>query len=61
MANLLRTTRENWDHGRWAKIERVTFRLSTRFVCLRCRVMTERMEGSIEKLCDEVETVNEFF
>ena len=34
--------------------------LATRFVCSRCREIMEGMVDSIEKLCNEVETVNGF-
>ena len=30
------------------------------FVCLKCKGIMEGMVDSIEKLCDEVETVNQF-
>ena len=47
----------------WAdvqKVMRVTTRLATLFVCLRCRLEMERTVDSIEKLRDEVKTVNGF-
>ena len=49
-----------WVHGRCAKIKRVTARLAMRFVCLRCRRITKGIVDSIEKLCNEVKTVNGF-
>ena len=61
MANsALGTKCGNWSHGRSANTKRVTTRLATRFVCSRCREMREGMVDLIEKLCDEVETVNGF-
>ena len=57
MANSVLCTKcENWVHGKCAKIKRATARLATGFVCLKCRGTTD----SIEKLCNEVETVNGF-
>ena len=38
--------------------QRATVRLATHFVGLRCTGIMEEMVDSIEKLCDEVETVN---
>ena len=61
MANLVLYTKcGNWVNGRCAKIKRVTARLATRFVCQRCRGIMEVTVDLIEKLCDEVETVNGF-
>ena len=61
MANLVLCTKcGNWAHGECAKIKRVTARLSMRFVCSKCHGIMEGTMDSIEKLCDEVETVNEF-
>ena len=39
---------------------RVTARLAMRFVCSKNRGIMEGIVDSIEKLCDEVETVNGF-
>ena len=50
----------NWVHGRCAKIKRVTARLPMHFVCSRCRGIIKGTLDPIEKLCDEVETVNGF-
>ena len=59
MANsVLYTKCGNWVHGKCAKIKRVTDRLAMRFVCLKCKGIMEETVDSIEKLCDEVETVN---
>ena len=52
--------RGNWVHGRCAKIKRATARLAMRFVCSTCRRIIHGTVDSIEKLCDEVETVNGF-
>ena len=61
MANsVLCTTCENWVHGRCAKIKRVTAELAMHFVCSKCQAIMEEIVDSIEKLCDEVETVNGF-
>ena len=38
----------NWFHSRCAKIEKVTARLSTRFVCSRCRGIMDGTVDSIE-------------
>ena len=62
MANsVLYTKCGNWVHGTGAKIKSVTARLAMHFVYSKCKGTTEGMVGSIEKLCDEVETVNGFF
>ena len=50
----------NWVHGRYSITNRVTTRLVTRFVCSSCRNMINETVDLIEKLCDEVETVNRF-
>ena len=50
----------NWVYGRCAKIERVTARLAMHFVFSKCKEIIEGTVDSIEKMCDEVETVNEF-
>ena len=46
--------------GKYAKIKRATARLAMHFVCLKCIGIIEGMVDSIEKLCNEVETVNGF-
>ena len=51
---------KNWVHGKCAKIKRVTARLAMHFVCSKCKGIMEGTMDSIEKLCDEVETVNGF-
>ena len=59
MANSALCTKcENWAHGKCAKIKRATARLALHFVCSKCKGIMEGMMDSIEKLCDEVETVN---
>ena len=50
----------NWVHGRCTKIKGVTARLAMHFVCSRCREIMEGSVDSIEKLCNEVETVYGF-
>ena len=50
----------NWVHGRRARTKRVTARLAMRFDCWKCRRIKEGTIDLSEKLCDEVETVNEF-
>ena len=50
----------NWVHGKCAKIKRVTARLAMHFVCLKCKEIMEGTMDSIQKLCDELETVNVF-
>ena len=61
MANSVLCTKcENWVHGRCAKIKKVTARLTMHFVCSRYKGIMEEKVNSIEKLCDKVETVNEF-
>ena len=49
-----------WVHGRCAKIKRVTARLAMHFICSKYKRIMEGMVNSIEKLCNEVETVNRF-
>ena len=49
-----------WVHGRCASMKRVTIRLATRFAFPKNREMMKGIVDSIEKLCDEVEIVNEF-
>ena len=59
MANsVLCTTCGNWVCKN--KIKRVTARLAVHFVCLKCKGIMEGIVESIEKLCNEVETVNGF-
>ena len=59
MANSVLCTKcGNCVHGRCAKIKRVTARLAMHFVYSKCRGQMEGTVDSIEKLCDEVETVN---
>ena len=61
IANLvLQTKCENWVHGKCAKIKRPTDRWTMHFVCSKCKGIMEGTMDSIEKLCDEVETVNGF-
>ena len=63
MANSVLCTKcGSWVHGngKCAKIKRVTTRLAMHFVCLKCKVIMEGTMDSIEKLCNEVETVNGF-
>ena len=61
MANSVLCTKcGNWVHGRCAKIKRATVRLAIHFICSKYKEIMEEMVDSIEKLCDEVETVNGF-
>ena len=61
MANSVLCTKcGNWVHGRRAKIKRATARLAMHFVCSKCKGIMKGTVDSIEKLCDEVETVNGF-
>ena len=61
MANSVLCTKcGNWVHGKCAKINRVTTRLAMHFVCSKCRGIKEGTMDLIEKLCDKVETLNEF-
>ena len=61
MANLVLCTKcGNWLYCRCTKTKRVSARLATRFVCLRCRRIKKGKVDSIERLCDEGETVNRF-
>ena len=50
----------NGVHGRCVKVKRVTARLAMHFVCSKCKEIMKGTVDSIEKLCDEVETVNGF-
>ena len=62
MANSVLCTKcGNWVHGKCAKIKRATARLAMHFVCSKCKRIMEGTVDSIEKLCDEVETVNGFY
>ena len=47
-------------NGRCAKIKKATARLAMHFVCLKCKGIMEGTMDSINKLCNEVETVNGF-
>ena len=58
--SLLCTKCGNWVHGKCAKIKRATARLAMHFICLKYKRIMEGTVNSIEKLCDEVETVNGF-
>ena len=51
-----------WKLGSWqiAKIKRAISRLATHLVCSKCKGIMEETVDSVEKLCDEVETVNGF-
>ena len=61
MANSVLCTKcGSWVHGRCAEIKGVTARLAMHFVCSKCKGIMERTVHSIEKLSDEVETVNGF-
>ena len=61
MANSVWCTKcGNGIRGRCAKIKRATARLAMHFICSKCKGIIEGMVESIEKLCDEVETVNGF-
>ena len=61
MANSVLCTKcGNWIHGKCAKIKIATARLTTHFVCSKCKGIMEGTVDSIEKLCDKVETVNGF-
>ena len=61
MANSMLCTKcRYWVHGRCAKIKKVTARLEIHFVGSKCKRIVEGMVNSIEKLCDEVETVSGF-
>ena len=61
MTNLVLCTKcGNWIYSRCTKIKRVTTRLAMHFICLKYKEIMERTMDSIEKLCDEVETVNGF-
>ena len=61
MANSVLCTKcGNWVYGKCAKNKRATARLVMHFVCLKCKGIIEGTVNSIEKLCDEVETLNGF-
>ena len=61
MANSVLCTKcRNSVHGKCVNIKRVTAWLAIHFVCLKCKGIMEETVDSIEKLCDEVETVNGF-
>ena len=61
MVNSVRCTKcGNWAHDRCAKIKRATARLAMHFVCSKCRGIMEGTMDLIEKLGNEVETVNGF-
>ena len=62
MANSVWCTKYgNWFNGRCAKIKRATARLAIPFACLKCKGIMEGTVDLMEKLCDEVETVNGFY
>ena len=58
---MLSTKCGSWVHGKCAKVKTVTARLAMHFVCSKCKGIMERTMDSIEKLCDEVETVSGFY
>ena len=61
MANSVLCTKcGSWVHGKCAKKKRATARLAMHFVSLKCKGITEGTVDSIEKMCDEGETVNGF-
>ena len=47
-----------WVHRRCTKINGVTPILANNFVCAWCRKVEERPVEAVEKLCNEMETVN---
>ena len=51
---------QNVEAGKCAKIKGVTARLAMHFVCSKCKGIMEGTMDLIEKLCNEVETVNGF-
>ena len=56
--SVLCTKYGNWINGRCIKIKRVTARLTMHFICSKCKGIMEGTMDLIEKLCDEVKTVN---
>ena len=61
MANSVLCTKcGSWVHGKCAKKKRPNARLATHFVCSKCERIMEGTVDSMEKLCDEVETMNGF-
>ena len=50
----------NGNHGRCAKVKRVTPKLGRDFVCGRCRKQVDGLVGAVEELCEDVETVRGF-
>ena len=61
MANSVLCTKcGNWVHDKCAKIKRAIARLAMNFVSSKCKGIMEGTVSSIEKLCDEVQTVNDF-
>ena len=59
-SSVLCTKCGNWVDDRCAKIRIAIYKLTTRFVCLKCSGIIEGTMDSIEKLCDKGETVNGF-
>ena len=51
---------ESWSTQCCAQIKTATARLAMHSICSKCKEIMEVMVDSIEKLCDEVETVNGF-
>ena len=49
-----------WNHGRCARVKRVTPKFSRNFACRKCEWNEGEAVEQEEKLYDEVETVNEF-
>ena len=61
MANSVLCTKcGSWVHGKCPKIKIVTARLAIYYVCSKCKGIMEGTGDLIEKLCNEVETVNGF-
>ena len=61
MANSVLCTKcGTWVHCKCAKIKRASAKLAMHFVGFKCKGIMEGTMDSIEKLCDEVETVNGF-
>ena len=62
MANSVMCTKCNeWIHGRCAKLKKVTISSARLFVCENCKNPSVGAEGSVEELCDKVETVKGFY
>ena len=58
---VLCTVCKKWIHARCAQTKKVSCSFSQQFICKRCEDIGNGKEEPVEVLCDEVETMKDFF